>query len=575
MIKRLLIIVCLLPMFSNAQVCNIDYSQTSPGIYPDTMPSGMVNQFYDEDITFVLPLDTQGFDFTNFHILSISLPVGLSWECNNAASNCDYNPQVNQYGCVNVYGTPLLAGQYNVDVTVIADLTVATGIPTSFSVFMEILPASVSTTNNGFSMAGATGCSPQTVDFTNNNPGLLAYSWDFGNGNTSTAENPVPQIYATPGDYEVNYEAWSTLDTLEIYTMTNLTIQSMSNYGGGFPSYENADAYYIIYENGAVFSQSGVIADTDPPVSWSTSLVLDPANSYTVEIWESDAGEIGFGADDFMGVAALNLNGCVGCAVGTSVIDYSISYQQILPTPTVVSVDTVHVSGYPTVPTVTWDSIPHTLTSNNFGDSYQWYFNGSPIAGATDTTHIVQNSGYYHLVAINSNGCVSFSDTTLAVFCDSTFVPEIIMNSSGNLIVMNAGNSDTQWFFDGNVLPDDTLDVCVPTVSGDYTVMLTDEYGCSSTSAPQAVTNGLMDLTQLNWQMYPNPVENIVHIQVLESSRVDQFEVVDMLGRVMMKGGEFSGEYQFDVSELNQGSYMVRLISNGQVFTKSLLIHKK
>jgi len=568
-------IVCLLPMFSNAQVCNIDYTQTVPGIYPDTMPVGTVNQFYDEDITFVLPLDTQGYDFTNFHILSISLPVGLSWECNNSANSCNYDPQVNQYGCVNVYGTPLLAGQYNVDVTVIADLTVATGIPTSFSVFMEILPANVSTTNNGFSMAGASGCSPQTVSFTNNNPGLLAYSWDFGNGNTSTAENPVPQIYSTPGDYEVSYEAWANLDTLEIYTLTNLTIQSMSNYGGGFPAFEDADAYYIIYENGSIFSQSGVIADTDPPVSWSTSLVFDPNQSYTIEIWESDAGEIGFGADDFMGVAPLNLNGCTGCAVGTSVIDYSISYQQILPSPSVISVDTVHVSGYPATPTVSWDSIPHTLTSNDLGDTYQWYFNGSPIAGATDTTYIVQNSGYYHLVAINANGCVSFSDTTLAIYCDPNFEPQITTNGAGSLIVMGSGNAAIQWYLDGNPLQDDTLDVCVPTVAGDYTVTLIDEFGCVFESAPTAVSVGLDQLASLNWNLFPNPAGNSVNIRVDAFEQIDRVEIVDMLGRTVFQSEGFSGEEQIDLSAITNGSYVVRLKAHGQIYTKSLLIHKK
>ncbi len=575
MINRLLLILCLIPLTSSAQICTIDFTETVPGIYPDTMPVGNVNQFYDEDITFVMPLDTQGFNFTNFHILSIALPVGLSWECNNSATNCDYDPQVNPYGCVNVYGTPLLAGQYNIDVTVIADLTITSGIPTSFSVYMEILPASVATTNNGFGMVGATGCTPQTVDFTNNNPGLLAYSWDFGNGNTSTAENPAPQVYTVPGDYEVNYQAWSAIDTLEVYTLTSVGIQSMSGYGSGFPSFDDADAFYIIYENGSIFSQSGIIADTEPPVSWPASVLLDPAQSYTIEIWESDASEPLFGADDFMGSAPLNINGCTGCAVGTAVVDYSISYQQILPSPSVISIDSVFISGFPTIPTVTWDSIPHTLSSNDLGDIYQWYFNGSPITGATDTTHIVQNSGLYHLVAINANGCVSFSDTTLAIYCDTAFIPQITMNAAGNLIVLNAGTSQIQWLVDGITLQDDTLDVCVPSVSGNYTVMLIDTYGCSSISAPQAVTNGLADLTNLKWEMFPNPAGNFVRIRVGESTRVDEVQVFDMLGRTIYRTEGFTGEHQLDLTNLNNGSYIVRLISADQVYTKSLLIHKK
>jgi len=197
-----LLTACLLlfSFFGYSQICTIDYSQTSTGIYPDTLPTGFVGQPYNTDITFVMPLDTMGYDFTNFHIISVSLPVGLSWECNNAATDCNYNPQLSQYGCANISGTPLLAGVYNVDVTVLADLTVLQGYPFTFQIYLEILPNNVTTSNNGFSMVGAAGCSPITVDFTNNNPGLLAYWWDFGNGNLSTLEDPVPQVYNEPGD---------------------------------------------------------------------------------------------------------------------------------------------------------------------------------------------------------------------------------------------------------------------------------------------------------------------------------------------------------------------------------------
>ncbi len=575
MIKRLLLIVCLSPIVSNAQICTIDFIQTSPGIYPDTMPVGYVGQFYDEDITFVMPLDTQGFDFTNFHILSISLPVGLSWECNNSSNNCDYNPQVNQYGCVNVFGTPLLAGQYNVDVSVIADLTVAQGIPSTFSVFMEILPNNVPTSNTGFSMAGSIGCTPQTVNFTNNNPGLLAYSWNFGNGNSSTAENPAPQIYTNPGDYVVNYQAWSNTDTLDIYTLTYVGITSMSGYGGGFPSYDDADAYYKIFENGTLFSQSGIIGNTEPPVSWTASVLLNPANSYTIEIWESDAGEILFGADDFMGSAPLNLNGCVGCAVGSAVTSYTINHQVILPAPSVISADTVHISGYPAVPSISWDSVPHTLSTPDLGLSYQWYLNATPVVGATSPTHIATTSGYYYVIAINAGGCVSFSDTTLAIYCNPAFLPLITLNGVGNLAATNAGTSQIQWLLNGIALVNDTSSICVPVSSGTYTVQLTDVYGCMSTSAPQTVTNGIADLKAIEWQLFPNPAGDFVSIRMEEGTHIEGIEICDMIGRTVLSGDGFSDESQLDVSDLKNGSYIVRLFAGGGVFMKSLIIHKK
>ena len=75
--------------------CVIDYSYfpsgANYGLDPDTLPNGYVGQMYDEDMTFFLPLDTVDggvtVTFEDFHITSISLPLGLTWECNNSSNN--------------------------------------------------------------------------------------------------------------------------------------------------------------------------------------------------------------------------------------------------------------------------------------------------------------------------------------------------------------------------------------------------------------------------------------------------------------------------------------------------------
>jgi gliding motility-associated-like protein len=41
------------------------------------------------------------------------------------------------------------------------------------------------------------------VIFTNNSTGAVSYTWDFGNGQTSTQETPDPVFYTTPGTYRV------------------------------------------------------------------------------------------------------------------------------------------------------------------------------------------------------------------------------------------------------------------------------------------------------------------------------------------------------------------------------------
>lgn len=549
--------------------CSPNTIYTAPGIYPDTMPEGMVSQPYSEDITFVLPTDTSGFDFTNFEIVSISLPVGLNWVCNNNSNGCNYNPQVNQYGCVHVSGTPLLAGDYNVTVSVMATLSVVGTFPSTFEVFMRINPAEVVTTNDGFAMSGFSGCSPVTVEFTNNNPGLLAYEWNFGNGNISTLENPAPQVYTTPGDYVVTYKAWDNLTTVDVYTLTGLTINSMSGYGEGFPSYEDADAYYKILQNGNVIATSSIITNTDPPVSWTANNILDPALPYTIEIWESDAAEIALGGDDFMGSHVINIGGCSGCAAGSANISYTITHQQILPVPLVNSVDTIHVYGLPATPSISFDSINHTLHTTSTGNSLQWYFEGSPVAGATNSSLVITNSGLYSLVAINAGGCVAFSDTIQATVCE-TFVPAV-SQAGQELEVQNPNGYAVQWYLNGTAIPNAVSNTYPLTQGGSYTAILTNPLGCHFTSQAFISTLGISKLEQNPFVVFPNPSTGIVYVKSNLSDNTFEAVVMDMSGRTVY-AAEAENNTGIDLSNYGKGVYMLQIKSGGKYYTERLII---
>jgi hypothetical protein len=414
--KALPLLYLILFNLIQAQTCTIDSSQNQVGIYPSILPIGHVGQTYSEDITFVLPTDTLGFDFINFQITAVTLPLGLSWSCNNAANNCNYNPQINQHGCVNIQGTPLLTGTYTIDVSVVADLTILSGYPFVFQIELEILPQTTTLSNSGFSYSAASNCAPALIAFNNNNPGLFAYHWDFGNGNQAHLENPSTQYFQEPGIYVINYTAYSTLDTIEAFTLNQLQINNLSNYGGGFPSFDSADAYFKIKENGTLIFQSSIIGDQNPPIQWNLNLNLYTTSNYLIEIWEADDsyGEPYFGPDDFIGSASLNLFGCSACSAGSSQLNYSVANQQILPSPALISIDTIILYETPASPNISFDSINQMLYTPDLGYSYQWYVNGAPITGANSATHLVLQTGTYSLIAINSNGCMAFSDTLTA-----------------------------------------------------------------------------------------------------------------------------------------------------------------
>ena len=558
--------LCLNCILSHAQICSIDYNQSSTGIYPDTLLPATVGQTYSADVTFVMPLDTLGYDFSNFHILSVALPVGLSWQCNNASSNCDYNPQVSQHGCVHISGTPLLAGQYSIDVTVLADLSIIQGYPFTFQLFMEVLPNTSSVSNNGFDMIYSSGCAPITVNFTNNNPGFANYIWNFGNGNISYSEQPAPQVFVNPGEYIVQYAAYGNQDTTHVYTLSNVQINSMSNYGNSFPSFDNADTYFKLLQNGTLVFQSSIIGDQNPPVQWSTSMNLNPSSTYVIEIWEADdgIGEVLFGGDDYMGSHTISLNGCNSCAAGTSNFNYTINHQIIYPQVQILSQDTVHVYGFPYTPIIAYDSLNHTLSTSNSGNAYQWYFNGSPISGSTNQSHLVIQSGIYQVLAINSSGCATLSDTLNAVFCNPLVHPTIQLTSSHELTVMNYPfDSNIQWYHNGIEIPNEENDTLQISSGGSYHVVLTDFFGCLYETAVFPLNVSLSNQEIMSWKCYPNPATNEIHIQIEDYLIGAEVSVVDLSGRLLKKEVLNDLDTIIDIQSLSNGSYIIELNKRG------------
>jgi hypothetical protein len=465
----------------------------------------------------------------------------------------------------------LLAGDYNITVSVLATLEIVGDIPTTFEVFMRVNPAQTNTTNDGFSMSGFSGCSPVTVNFTNNNPGLLQYAWNFGNGNQSSAENPAPQVYATPGDYIVNYQAWDNLTTVNVYTLTGVTVNSMSGYGEGFPSYESADTYYKIFEDGVLYGQSSIIADTDPTVSWTTSNLLDPTKTYTIEIWDSDAGEFGFGGDDYIGIHTMNIGGCNGCAAGSANINYSITLQTILPVPSVVSVDTIHVYDYPGAPNIYFDSINHTLHTDSIGNDVQWYFEGSPISGATNASLEIDNSGAYSLVAISAGGCVAFSDTVDAVYCNEA-AP--VITQTGNELSVNSTNGNLiQWFLNGTAIPNAVSNTLPITNGGDYTVVLTSPLGCKYESAVNNSTLGISVIEKKPFAIFPNPSAGIFYMKVTSIDQAFKVNVRDMSGRIVKtinSKEELNGG--INLTEFGKGAYLLEVNFSNAQFVERVII---
>lgn len=92
---------------------------------------------------------------------------------------------------------------------------------------------------------------------------------------------------------------------------------------------------------------------------------------------------------------------------------------------------------------------PDTLCGPPSMASYQWNFNGLPIAGATSQCLEVTMNGSYSLTAVNSFGCAATSDTLILqtiICCDSldTDIQIVNLNSSAEGCCVKLTYSNTQ-----------------------------------------------------------------------------------------------------------------------------------
>jgi PKD repeat protein len=81
-----------------------------------------------------------------------------------------------------------------------------------------------------FSASPTSGIVPLAVTFTNSSTNATSYSWDFGDGGTSTAQNPA-HTYTTAGIYTVELTATGSGGTNS--KTGNITVSSSDNTGGG------------------------------------------------------------------------------------------------------------------------------------------------------------------------------------------------------------------------------------------------------------------------------------------------------------------------------------------------------
>ena len=172
---------------------------------------------------------------------------------------------------------------------------------------------------------------------------------------------------------------------------------------------------------------------------------------------------------------------------------------------------TVTVNPIPTTPAITAGSNTTfcnggsvILTSSSTSGN-QWFLNGAAITGATTTTYTATASGNY-TVQTTSNGCVSAVSAAKTITVKPILaIPTITAGGTptfcfgGSVVLTSSASSGNHWFFNSTAITGATAATYKANTSGNYTVQISNNNGCVSTSAAVTVTvNPLPDTPKIS-----------------------------------------------------------------------------
>jgi PKD repeat protein len=356
------------------------------------------------------PLDVQ---FTDE---STNGPLFWSWDFGNGATSNVQNPS-------NTYTAP---GTYTV--TLIARNKSGANVMRKTN-FIMVYPAPTPTFISNLTLA----CAPAAIQFTDQStPGQgtdIAWAWDFGDGNSSTQQNPT-NTYTQPGYYNVTLKVTNSggcSNSAGVVRFLRIIGGIQPNFTWDQVSTSCTAPYVLNFLNQT--AGPGTLS-----YSWNLGNGANPASSTAT----NPAG-ITYPANGQYTVA-LQVQSSYGC---------SATFQQTLP----LSGSGVVYNG----PTVVCANTPATFSngSNPLGSTTWSFGDGTPNSDSANTTHTFLYANTYNVKLVNRNpGCAD--SVTQAVQVVNPPTPAFTANATSgckapltvNFTDQSTGGPFTNWSWD-------------------------------------------------------------------------------------------------------------------------------
>ena len=347
-------------------------------------------------------------------------------------------------------------------------------------------------------------------------------------GVTSFCQGGSVQLTASLG----NSYLWSTGETTQ-----NINVSSSGNYmvtitnGGGCPASSPAIIVTVnpiplatITTNGAItFCQGG-----------SVQLTASDGNSYLWSTGETTQNINVSSSGNYM-VTITNGGGCSASSPGISVTVHPI------PMATITTSDTT-----------TFCQGGSVQLTASLGSSYLW------SSGETTQNINVAISGDYFVKVTNSEGCFFVSPASLVTVYPLPPTPSITISGTKLLSSSEDGN---QWYLNGISIVGATEQSFIATQNGGYSVLITDNNGCTSSSSIYNIiitdTKEILENNAATISPNPNNGKFVIDIK----SKNCSIDIINLFGYKIYTSNIQKGIAEIDISNHPGGLYFVRISS--------------
>lgn len=205
-----------------------------------------------------------------------------------------------------------------------------------------------------------------------------------------------------------------------------------------------------------------------------------------------------------------------------------------------------------------------SIASGNLNDATEWVWYANSCGGTqigTGNSITIDTPGFYY---VRGEGGCAIDAPCKSVYVQSTTVITTV-TQNGMTLKANQSSSTYQWLKcpEMTPIPGATGQVYLATEDGSYAVEIT-KSGCPDTSACIVVsTVGLNQLSQLNIQVYPNPISSILTVDFGKEIQLDNVFITDAWGRIIYNHMSLSTQVMnIDLSIESTGIYFLNIQAN-------------